>query len=174
MRDSADVVIVGAGIVGASIADNLTAQDCRSVVLLEREAHQGLGSTGKSMGGARAQFGTDVSIRMSRYSIPFYARFEAETGFPSEYRPHGYRFVASSATQMEYLRANVARHQALGLGEVRFVTREEIVAMVPLLRSDDVLGGIERCRSRRADEGVVRGHRGEDAVLVHQRDRLLG
>jgi len=141
MRDTAEVVIIGAGIVGASIAFNLTAQGCRDVVLLEREAHQGLGSTGKSMGGVRAQFATDVSIQMSLYSIPFYARFEAETGFPSEYRPHGYLFVASAERHMEYLRTNVARQQALGLREVRLVTREEIVAMVPMLRSDDILGG---------------------------------
>jgi sarcosine oxidase subunit beta len=141
MPDTADVVIVGAGIVGASIAFNLTAQGCRDVVLLEREPHQGLGSTGRSMGGVRAQFTTDVSIHMSRYSIPFYARFAAETGFPSEYRPHGYLFVASTARHVEYLRTNVARQQALGLREVRLVTRDEIVAMVPMIRSDDVLGG---------------------------------
>ena len=52
---SADVIIVGGGIVGSSIAYHLTEAGCRSVLVLEREAHQGKGSTGKSMGGVRAQ-----------------------------------------------------------------------------------------------------------------------
>src|SRR5208282_2820521 len=87
---TADVVIVGGGIVGASIAYQLTKAGCRNVLMLEREAHQGKGSTGKSMGGVRAQFSTDVSIQMSLYSIPFLARFEEVTGRPSGYKPHGY------------------------------------------------------------------------------------
>ena len=49
-----DVVIVGAGIVGSSIACHLTAAGGRNVLVIERETRQGLGSTGKSMGGVRA------------------------------------------------------------------------------------------------------------------------
>jgi glycine/D-amino acid oxidase-like deaminating enzyme len=67
---SADVVIIGGGIVGSSVAYHLTQAGCRNVVVLERESQQGKGSTGKSMGGVRAQFATPVNIRMSLYSIP--------------------------------------------------------------------------------------------------------
>ena len=56
-----DVVIVGAGIVGSSIAYHLAAAGCRNVLMIEREKHQGKGSTGKSMGGVRAQFATAVT-----------------------------------------------------------------------------------------------------------------
>ena len=70
---TADVVIVGGGIVGASIAWHLTEAGCRNVLIVERETHQGKGSTGKSMGGVRAQFATRPNIQMSLYSIPFYA-----------------------------------------------------------------------------------------------------
>src|SRR6202011_1436371 len=77
---NADVVIIGGGIVGSSIAYHLTAAGCRNVMVLERESHQGKGSTGKSMGGVRAQFTTPVNIQMSLYSIPFYASFEQTLG----------------------------------------------------------------------------------------------
>ena len=65
MPPSADVVIIGAGIVGSSIAFHLTEAGVKNVLVIERETRQGLGSTGKSMGGVRAQFATDVNIHMS-------------------------------------------------------------------------------------------------------------
>src|SRR5476649_1885516 len=79
---TADVVIIGGGIVGSSIAWHLTQAGCRNVLVIERESQQGLGSTGKSMGGVRAQFATAVNIRMSLYSIPIFAAFEEITGRP--------------------------------------------------------------------------------------------
>ncbi|MGZ5121092.1 MAG: FAD-dependent oxidoreductase, partial [Burkholderiales bacterium] len=60
--ETADVVIIGGGIVGSSIAYHLTEAGCRNVLVLERETQQGKGSTGKSMGGVRAQFSTPVNI----------------------------------------------------------------------------------------------------------------
>jgi sarcosine oxidase subunit beta len=85
--NSADVIIIGGGIVGSSIAYHLTEAGCRDVVVIERETHQGKGSTGKSMGGVRAQFATPINIRMSLYSIPFFAAFEQVIGHPAGYRP---------------------------------------------------------------------------------------
>src|SRR5579859_2812800 len=86
MSETADVVIAGGGIVGSSIAYHLTEAGCKNVIVLERESHQGKGSTGKSMGGVRAQFTTPVNIQMSLYSIPFYANFEERLNHPSGYR----------------------------------------------------------------------------------------
>ncbi len=141
MRDTAEIVIIGAGIVGASIAYHLTEAGCKDVLVLERETRLGLGSTGKSMGGVRAQFATDVNIRMSLHSIPFFARFEEATGFDSGYKPHGYLFVATSEKHMAYLRANHARQVELGLRGAELLQRDDIVRMVPQLRADDILGG---------------------------------
>src|SRR5512142_1506125 len=139
--ETADVVIVGAGIVGSSIAFHLTASGCRDVLVLERETHPGKGSTGKSMGGVRAQFATPVNIRMSLYSIPFYASFEERLGHPSGYRPQGYLFIATSNAHLQYLAANQQHQKALGLRGVQMVAAEDISAMFPQLRSDDVVGG---------------------------------
>jgi sarcosine oxidase, subunit beta len=138
---TAEVVIIGGGIVGSSIAYHLTAAGCCNVLVIERESAQGKGSTGKSMGGVRAQFSTPVNIQMSLYSIPFYASFDERLGYPCDYRPQGYLFCAISETHLAYLRTNIAKQVALGLKDVRLVSGDEIRAMFPQLRADDVVGG---------------------------------
>jgi len=136
----AEVVIVGGGIVGASIAYHLTAAGCKGVLIVEREKHQGKGSTGKSMGGVRAQFATPVNIQMSQYSIPFYAGFEESLGHPSGYRAQGYLFLATAESHLAYLRSNQELQKRLGVKDVRMVTADEVRAKYPQLRTDDVLG----------------------------------
>jgi sarcosine oxidase, subunit beta len=141
MSSTADVVIIGAGIVGSSIAYHLTEAGCKNVLVLERETRQGLGSTGKSMGGVRAQFATDVNIRMSMYAIPFFDRFEEATGYPSGYKPHGYLFMATNEKHMDYLRANYARQIAMGLKSVELLSAADVAKVLPQMRSDDIVGG---------------------------------
>jgi len=138
---TADVVIIGGGIVGSSIAWHLTEAGCKDVLVIERESAQGKGSTGKSMGGVRAQFSTPVNIQMSLYSIPFYARFDERLGHPAGYRPQGYLFLATRQSHLDYLSANFEKQTALGLRTVRMLQPEEIRSMLPGLRSDDILGG---------------------------------
>ncbi len=138
---TSEVVIIGGGIVGSSIAWHLTHAGCKNVLVIERESSQGKGSTGKSMGGVRAQFSTPVNIQMSLYSIPFYARFEEVVGHPADYRPQGYLFLATKDSHLVYLSDNFARQQKLGLKTARLLSADEIRAMLPQLRSDDVLGG---------------------------------
>ncbi len=137
---TADVVIIGGGIVGSSIAYHLTEQGCRNVLVIEREAHQGKGSTGKSMGGVRAQFSTPVNIQMSMYSIPFYASFEERMGYPADYRAQGYLFLATNDAHLKYLDANRQKQEAAGL-KVEKLSAEDIRKTYPLLKTDDVLGG---------------------------------
>src|SRR6202453_562595 len=138
---TADVVLIGVGIVGSSISYHLTANGCRNVLVLERESAQGKGSTGKSMGGVRAQFSTQVRIQMSLYSIPFYASFEERLGYPCDYRPQGYLFCATSDSHMDYLRTNFTRQLETGLTNVRLVSGDEIRGLFPKLRADDMFGG---------------------------------
>jgi sarcosine oxidase subunit beta len=138
---TADVVIIGGGIVGSSIAWHLTAAGCRNVLVIERESSQGKGSTGKSMGGVRAQFSTPVNIQMSLFSIPFYARFDETIGYPAEYRPQGYLFLATKESHLAYLRTNFEKQKAHGLAAARMISADEIISQYPQLRSDDILGG---------------------------------
>ncbi len=138
---TADVVLIGGGIVGSSIAYHLVAGGCRKVLVLERETSQGKGSTGKSMGGVRAQFSTPVNIQMSLYSIPFYASFEERLGFPCDYRPQGYLFCATNEKHIAYLRANYEKQVAMGLKNVRLVAGDEIRGMFSQMRGNDIVGG---------------------------------
>jgi sarcosine oxidase subunit beta len=138
---TADIVLIGGGIVGSSIAYHLVAAGCKNVLVMERETAQGKGSTGKSMGGVRAQFSTPVNIQMSLYSIPFYASFEERLGYPCDYRPQGYLFCATSEKHLAFLRGNYEKQVALGLKNVRLISGDEIRGMFPQLRGDDIIGG---------------------------------
>ena len=141
MTETADVVIIGSGIVGSSVAYHLAQAGCTNVLVVEREAHQGKGSTGKSMGGVRAQFSTPVNIQMSRYSIDFFSKFDEVVGHPADYRAHGYLFCATNEKHLAYLKTNRERQIALGVTNVEWVSPEQIAEMVPQLRMDDILGG---------------------------------
>ena len=93
------------------------------------------------MGGVRAQFATPVNIRMSLYSIPFFARFDEMMGYPSGYKPQGYLFVATEERHMNYLRTNYEMQVALGLKSVQLLTAGDVTRLAPEIRSDDIIGG---------------------------------
>ncbi|QQS47953.1 MAG: FAD-binding oxidoreductase [Acidobacteriota bacterium] len=141
MSETAEVVIIGGGIVGSSVAYHLARQGCTDVVIIEREEKQGLGSTGKSMGGVRAQFATPINIRMSIYSIDFFSRFEEETGHNADYRAHGYLFAATTEAHLNYLRENQDKQRAFGLNNAVMVSTDQILEMIPQLKADDIIGG---------------------------------
>jgi sarcosine oxidase subunit beta len=138
---TADIVLIGGGIVGSSIAYHLVAAGRKNVLVIERETAQGKGSTGKSMGGVRAQFSTPVNIQMSLYSIPFYASFEERLGYPCDYRPQGYLFCATNDKHLAYLRANYVKQIDMGLKDVRLISGDEIRNQFLQLRGDDIVGG---------------------------------
>ncbi|MFN6963894.1 MAG: NAD(P)/FAD-dependent oxidoreductase [Pyrinomonadaceae bacterium] len=134
---SADVVIVGGGVVGASVAYHLTERGVRDVLILEREAGQGSGSTGKATGGVRAQFETDINIRLSLYSIDFFREWDHDCG----YEPRGYLFFATTDEQFAYIERNVRRLRELGVRGVETIDRDAVHEIVPGMIVDDIVGG---------------------------------
>ncbi len=133
----AEIVIIGGGVAGASVAYHLAERGMRDVLVLDKAHSLGMGSTGKATGGVRAQFETDVNIKQSLYSLDFFRDWE----FDAEYDPKGYLFLATSPPHLEYLNRTTTRQRELGYSEVHLVTQAEIAKMVPGMNTDDILGG---------------------------------
>ncbi len=138
---TADVVIIGGGIIGLSIAYHLVRREPRlRVVVFEREPLVGTGQTARATGGIRHQFSSEPHVRLTQLSLPLYLRFEAETGYSVNFRPNGYLFVTTDPATLDALRRSVACQQALGVPS-RMVDPAEAAALVPGLRTDDLAGG---------------------------------
>jgi sarcosine oxidase subunit beta len=134
-------VVVGAGVVGASVAYHLAARGVRRVVVLERESRPGLGSTGRATGGFRVQYGSPTHVRLSLLAREELLAFRATTGVDPGYRPCGYLFLARTEEEMEPLRRALAVQREAGVRESRVVGADEIRTMAPWVRSDDLVGG---------------------------------
>lgn len=137
---TADIVIIGAGAIGSSIAYHLSKRGARDVVVLEREAI-GSGSTSKAAGGIRVQFATRVEIEFSLRGIAFFKRFEDEMGVPCDFRQEGYLFILSSETDVARFTKNVALQQSMG-ADVRMITPDDAKAIVPGLLVDDAIAAV--------------------------------
>ncbi len=133
----AEIVIIGGGVVGASVAFHLTERGAKDVLILESQPVQGKGSTGAATGGVRSQFETDINILMSLYSIDFFKNWDFDCG----YEPRGYLFFATTEEQFDYLKTNVAKQKRLGVQGVEIVGRDEIANRIPGMNCDDIIGG---------------------------------
>jgi sarcosine oxidase subunit beta len=138
---TASVVIIGAGVIGASVAYHLARRGWREILVLDRSRGPGQGSTGKATGGFRAQYATPINVRLSLLSRDKLRSFRDETGGNAGYLPAGYLWLASTASELEVLRAarNV-QHQE-GLTESVEVGHEEIGQLNPAVALDEVIGG---------------------------------
>jgi sarcosine oxidase, subunit beta len=116
-----DVLVVGAGVIGASVAWHLAVRGCRNVRVIDRAPEPGGGSTSRATGGFRAQFGSDVNVRLSLLSRDKLRRFREEVGVDPGYRPTGYLFIARREEDFARLRAAQAVQHAAGLTEARMV-----------------------------------------------------
>ena len=136
MADRADVVIIGGGAVGTSIAYHLAERGAGGgVVLLERHT-LGSGSTGRSAGGIRSQFSTEVNIRFSLESVQFWRRIAGEV----DYRETGYLFLATTEQQRQQFERNIALQNALGVPS-RLVSPQDMGQLVPGMRVEDLAAG---------------------------------
>jgi sarcosine oxidase subunit beta len=138
----ASVVIVGAGVMGASVAYHLAARGWRDILIVDRSDGPGRGSTGVATGGFRAQYGTAINVRLSLLAREKLLRFRDEIGVDPGYLPAGYLWLAETRAELDILRAGLAVQQAEGLHEATEISVEDIGLLSPAVLRDDVIGGM--------------------------------
>jgi sarcosine oxidase subunit beta len=158
MRRSADVVVVGGGVVGASAAYHIAAAGAGRVLLLERADRLAAGSTGACAGGFRYQFSSEVNVRLSQASVPMIVGFSQEHGLPLDVAQDGYLFlVRGEALWRDFVAAHELQ-RALGV-EAELLPPEEAAALVPGISLEGVVGAAFGPRDGIADpSGLTQGY----------------
>ncbi|MGO2025988.1 MAG: NAD(P)/FAD-dependent oxidoreductase [Brevibacterium aurantiacum] len=136
---SAEVVIIGAGVMGASIAYHLAKHGAKDIVLVERNV-PGSGSTSKAAGGVRCQFSDEVNIALATRSLEVLRNFETEFGVDIDLVSNGYLFLLDSAADAETFAANVALQQRMGL-DSRMLTVAEVAELAPYIDTEGIVAG---------------------------------
>ena len=136
---TASTVIVGGGVVGAAAAYFLTDRGESDVLLLERE-HLGAGTSGGGLGGIRHQFVDELDVRLSALATAFWREYDAFTGGSHEFHERGYLFIADSDDGLRSLREPLPLYARVGV-PVEMVSQDQIAALVPGIRVDDLAGG---------------------------------
>lgn len=137
MAERADALIIGGGVIGASIAYHLTLRGLKPVVF-DKDL-LGSGNTGRSAGGIRAQFTTEINIKLSLYSIAFFERFQETLGADAEFHQVGYLFLGVTPQHLAHFKERVLFQKKFGV-EVSLLTPDEVASGWPFLKTDDVTG----------------------------------
>src|SRR5512141_2395677 len=114
-KTTADIVIIGGGVMGTSAAYHLASRGLKNIILLEREAFFGQGATGRCAGGVRYQFGTEINIRLSIASLAMLDRFKDEIGQEIDFRKCGYLFVLTDDSDLVSFQRSVELQNRLGI-----------------------------------------------------------
>lgn len=140
MRNSAECVIIGGGIIGASIAFHLSKLGMKDICILEKEKFLGAGATAKCAGGIRAQFSSEINVKISLLSEDLFERFSEDTGEEGIFDQVGYLFLVTTDEDKEIFQQNLKLQQSVG-APVEWLEREDIVDLLTNVRTDDVIGG---------------------------------
>jgi sarcosine oxidase, subunit beta len=155
---TADIVIIGGGVMGASAAYHLAKHGMKNIVLLEKEEFFGTGATGRCAGGVRYQFSTEINVKLSQESLPMIERFKEETGQDVNYIQCGYLLVATNEQDAATFKRNVELQNSLGV-PTQLLSGDEVRARLPLMKFDDAIAGTFNQKDGIVDpNGVVMGY----------------
>ena len=160
---TADVVIVGGGVIGCSIAWHLTRAGVSDIVILEKST-LAVGATGICPGGIRQQFEGEADCRWAQRSVRFWETINEilEPDHPFDFERSGYLFVAHGPGLLHRLEGNVERQNALGIPS-EVLGPDDISAMLPALRTEEILGGAF-CR----EDGFIEDAHGVTHLLARR------
>lgn len=149
MREAADVVIVGAGIMGLSIAYNLAKHHgVKGIVVVDRTYLCG-GASGRNGGGVRAQWSTEANVRLMRESLAICRQFAREHKINTWFRQGGYLFLVRSQDKADTLAKSVELQNQCGLG-TRLLEPARAREVVPEISTEGLVAA-----SYNADDAVV-------------------
>src|SRR2546422_3830060 len=149
MTETAEVVIVGAGIMGVSTAYHLARLGAGRVIVLERDTVCS-GSTALASGGIRHQYANRLGDELTTHSIVTYERFQEEFGVDPHFRQHGYLILIATDDELATARRSVALQRRLGV-DVELLDAAATRALCPYLNTDDLLGATYTPRDGYAD-----------------------
>ena len=138
--DRAEVVVVGGGVIGCSMAYHLTKVGITDVVLCERKQLT-CGTTWHSAGLVGQLRGSLNMTKLAKYTAELYTGLEQETGQATGFKQNGAVNIATTEGRLEELKRMASMAQVFDL-QVNVIGRDEIQELNPLIYTDDVLGAV--------------------------------
>ena len=158
LPNTAEIVIIGGGVMGASAAYHLAQRGMKNIVLLEKENFFGQGATGRCAGGVRYQFSTEINVKLSIKSLPMLERFKDEIGQDIRYKKCGYLLVATHEKEVSIFKHNVEMQNSLGV-QTELLSGDEVRKRLPLMKFNDALAGTFNQKDGTVDpNSVVMGY----------------
>jgi sarcosine oxidase subunit beta len=176
MVETADVAIVGAGIMGVSTAYHLARLRAGRVVVLERDSVCS-GSTALASGGIRHQYANRLGIELTTHSIVTFERFEDEFGVDPNFRQHGYLILIATEDALAVAKRSVSLQRSLGV-DVELLDADATRRLCPYIRTDDLLGATYSPRDGFADPYLcttaIAARARELGVTIRQQEEVRG
>ena len=176
MRDTADIAIVGAGIMGVSTAYHLARLGAGRVIVLERD-HVCAGSTALASGGIRHQYANRLGVELTTHSIVTFERFEEEFGVDPNFRQHGYLILIGSDDGLAVAHQSLALQQSLGV-DVELLDASGARRLCPYLHTGDLRGATYSRRDGYADPYLcttaIATRARERGVIIRQETEVRG
>ena len=140
MKTSAQVVVIGGGVVGASVLYHLAEAGWTDLVLLERKELTS-GSTWHAAGGMHTLNGDPNVSKLQQYTIELYKEIEAQSGRNCSIHLPGGLMLADTPERMDWLRMAVARGRYLGM-DLELISSKEAQELFPLMDSSHFIGAL--------------------------------
>jgi sarcosine oxidase subunit beta len=152
VSETADVVVVGAGVVGCSAAYHLAEAGAGRVLLLERAVSVGTGSTGACAGGFRFQFSSRINVELSLASVPMIVGFADRHGLPLDVVQHGYLFLIRDEAALRAFSAAAEMQRSMGV-DARVISPDDAAELAPGIAVEGLVGATYCPQDGIADPG---------------------